>query len=204
MSQVQVTRGHGLLEEFLARQRIKVANSLIPPSARRGRLLDIGCGSYPLFLIETEFNEKFGLDKLVDEGKISNLKQQRINLINFDGERQAKFPFEDNYFDVVTMLAVFEHIEPAYIINILKEVRRILKPGGAYIMTTPAVWADGLLRVMAKVGLVSSAEIDEHKDAYTHKKLAFLFQQADFSVEHMSFGYFELFMNIWAKVEKSA
>src|SRR2546423_15607544 len=60
-----VTRGHGLLEGFLARQRVRRANSLIPESARAGRVLDIGCGTYPLFLLSTAFHERYGLDRSV-------------------------------------------------------------------------------------------------------------------------------------------
>jgi Methylase involved in ubiquinone/menaquinone biosynthesis len=37
------------------------------------------------------------------------------------------------------MLAVFEHIEPFKIENSLKEIYRILKPGGRFILTTPAL-----------------------------------------------------------------
>jgi len=57
-----VTRGSGLLEGFLARQRSRQARTLIPPSSGNGRVLDIGCGSYPLFLVGSEFAEKFGLE----------------------------------------------------------------------------------------------------------------------------------------------
>ena len=60
-----MTRGYGLLEGFLAQQRSRVADALIPASLRTGRLLDIGCGAYPLFLAQTSFARKFGLDKQV-------------------------------------------------------------------------------------------------------------------------------------------
>ena len=79
-------------------------------------------------------------------------------------------PFDDDYFDVVTMLAVFEHIAPERLGNVLKEISRVLKKGGMYIMTTPAVWTDSILRVMAKLRLVSPVEIAEHKGSYSHSK----------------------------------
>ncbi|MBI5681771.1 MAG: hypothetical protein HZC45_01145 [Deltaproteobacteria bacterium] len=59
-----VTRGYGLLGKLLAHQRSNLANRLIPPSTRNGRILDIGCGFYPLFLLSTEFSEKYGFDKV--------------------------------------------------------------------------------------------------------------------------------------------
>lgn len=197
-----VTRGSGLLEGFLAKQRVKIANKLIPIEHRQGRVLDIGCGSYPLFLTSTEFNYKYGLDRVVQKEQIDLFKQKNINLIHHDNEAENPLPFEDNFFDSVTMLAVFEHIEPAKLVGVLKEIRRVLKPGGMYIMTTPAIWTDGLLRTLAKLNLVSPAEIEEHKDAYSFKKIAYFLTQAGFSKNNLQFGYFELFMNIWATAKK--
>ncbi len=197
-----VTRGYGLLEGFLANQRVKIADSLIPSEHRKGNILDIGCGSYPLFLTSTEFANKYGLDKVVRSDAIKSFTEKQINLINHDNELDDKLPFENDFFDVVTMLAVFEHIEPTKLTDLLSEIKRILKPGGVYVMTTPAVWTDGLLRFLAKLHLVSSAEIEEHKDAYNFKKIAMFLTQAGFLEHKMQFGYFELFMNIWTTARK--
>ena len=54
----------GLLEGFLSRQRGRMADRLIPPASRGGRLLDLGCGEHPRFLIATNFAEKYGLDRI--------------------------------------------------------------------------------------------------------------------------------------------
>src|ERR1700736_6570097 len=43
----RVTRGGGLAETLLARKRSRKADALISDWHRRGRLLDIGCGSFP-------------------------------------------------------------------------------------------------------------------------------------------------------------
>jgi hypothetical protein len=42
------TRGKGFFEPFLARLRAKKANRLITKDLRGGRILDIGCGTFPL------------------------------------------------------------------------------------------------------------------------------------------------------------
>ena len=224
-NKTSVTRGYGFLESFLAKQRIKIANKLILSTHRNGRLLDIGCGNYPLFLLNSEFNEKFGIEKDINENydlpsdfvgrsrlcrpkdetivKDSNqFQEQKITVINYDIEGEGKMPFESEYFDVVTMLAVFEHIEPEKLVKILSEIHTILKPGGMYIMTTPAIWTDRLLKVMAKLRLVSPVEIQEHKDAYNHSKISFILQKAGFLKEKLRFGYFEMFLNIWATATK--
>ncbi|MBS1238504.1 MAG: type 11 methyltransferase [Deltaproteobacteria bacterium] len=197
----KVTRGNGLLEAFLAKKRGQLTDKLIPSSCRTGRILDIGCGSFPLFLTGIEFAGKYALDKkAVEESR--ELDGQGITFLNFDIEMGEKLPFDDEYFDVVTMLAVFEHIEPAKLTVILKEIHRILKKKGLYVLTTPAVWTQSLLKLMASFNLVSSAEIEEHKGAYNHRLIAELLGDAFFPPEKMRFGYFEMFMNNWAVAEK--
>ena len=65
-----VTRGSGYLEKFLAKKRLQMANKLIPTSFRQGKILDIGCGSYPYFLLNTPFRKKYGIDPHVSTGEI--------------------------------------------------------------------------------------------------------------------------------------
>ncbi len=200
-----VTRGYGLLEAFLAKKRAGMANSLIPPQLRTGRILDIGCGTSPYFLRNTLFAERYGLDKVAQQDSEGGTRgSDNIVLANFDIEQEEKLPFEDDHFDVVTMLAVFEHILPERLPAVTAEIRRILKPGGIYILTTPAWWTDGILRPMARLGLVSAAEIEEHKDSYSPKKISSILQQGGFAAEAIRTGYFELGMNIWARAEKTA
>lgn len=200
MQKTTVTRGYGFLERFLAIQRLKMANSLIPSDLRTGSILDIGCGLYPLFLMNIDFSKKYGIDK-IDRGNY-DLHENNIILKNYDVESDNKIPFESEYFDVVTMLAVFEHIQPERLGCVLNEVYRILKPGGIYIMTTPAAWTKRLLKVMATFRLISSVELEEHKDAYSHAKIAPLLEQANFSKKQLRFGYFEMFMNLWVAATK--
>lgn len=58
MKQPHIMKEHGPLDLWLARKRYRMAQELVSPVADRGRILDIGCGSYPLFLITTDFAEK--------------------------------------------------------------------------------------------------------------------------------------------------
>lgn len=187
------TRGNGVLEPLLARLRANKANSLIPDQLRKGRILDVGCGSYPYFLAHTAFNEKYAIDQQDPAGDVEQIQWHTLDL----GE-EPNLPFEDDFFGVVTMLAVVEHLNPEVLTELLSESHRVLEPGGRLILTTPAAWSDGLLRLMARMNLVSAAEIDEHKFSYTLPLLGWCFGRAGFSLHKVEFGYFEFFLNLWA------
>jgi SAM-dependent methyltransferase len=187
------TRGHGLLEPWLARLRARKANALIPAALRTGRVLDIGCGSSPYFLSHTYFVEKYAIEQMPPVASAAGISWHQLDL-----NRAPKIPFDDGFFSAVTMLAVAEHLDPAALEQLLIECRRVLAPGGRLVITTPAARADRILRLFARVGLVSREEIDEHKYAYTPGLLGWYFGRAGFAMERVSFGHFEIGMNLWA------
>ncbi|HAJ44576.1 MAG: methyltransferase [Parcubacteria group bacterium GW2011_GWC1_43_61] len=196
-----VTRGYGLLEKFLAKKRSKMADNLIPLNCRKGRILDIGCGSFPLFLVGVDFAEKYGLDKIGNNQK-DILKKNGISFLEYDIECQSNLPYQNNFFDAITILAVFEHIEPKKTLAIVGEIYRILKPEGICVLTTPSTWAVLPLKIMAKMRLVSSTELAEHKYAYTPLEIKKIFGKIPFAKENLRSGYFECGMNIWITAKK--
>ena len=193
------TRGFGLLEHYLSHRRVGMAESLIPKTSRRMRILDIGCGLYPFFLKQTRFQEKYAVDKYA-QGGAHELRGIDYTCQDIEAFPQLSFP--QDYFDVISMLAVIEHLHPTIVPPLLKDIYRILKKGGAFICTTPAAWTDSLLRAMALLRLVSPAEINEHQDVYNHGKLSGILQQAGFAFDNIDLGYFELSMNIWGRAVK--
>jgi ubiquinone/menaquinone biosynthesis C-methylase UbiE len=196
-----VTRGHGLLEGFLARQRTAQAHRLIGPNRHEGRVLDIGCGSYPLFLVSSSFAEKYGLDR-VHVNVSDDVRAQNVKLIEHDLASGQRLPFDSDFFDVVTMLAVFEHVDASLIQSLVDEVRRVLKPGGVYVMTTPASWTEGLLKLLARLGMVSHEELDEHERQYRQSDVRSILVNAGFGNDRVRLGYFEAAMNVWATAVK--
>jgi SAM-dependent methyltransferase len=180
-----------------------MAQSLMPSDRRNGCIVDIGCGTSPLFLASSDFAEKIGLDKSFNSGIVESFAGPNLRLIEHDIEELVELPLESTSCDVVTMLAVIEHIEPHRLKPVLAEVYRILKPGGAYILTTPAPWTDSLLRISARLKLVSSAEIDEHKDVYDRASIFAMLVIAGFREENLRGGYFELGLNVWATATKA-
>jgi SAM-dependent methyltransferase len=60
-----------------------------------------------------------------------------LDFDHFNSE-EARFPYEDGSFDVVVYCEIIEHLlmDP---VHTLKEIRRVLKPGGKLLVTTPNV-----------------------------------------------------------------
>lgn len=194
------TRGKGLLEPLLARLRTQRANRLIPADLRQGRILDIGCGSFPYFLSHTAFREKFAVDQLPMPKETAD--RNRIEFFELNLNRQPSLPFEDEYFEVVSLLAVVEHLDPDSMAILFRECYRVLKPDGMVVLSTPAAWSDGLLHIMAHLNLVSAEEIHEHAYAYTLPLIGWHFGQAGFAMSRVRFGYFEFMLNMWGTARK--
>lgn len=194
---INYTRGSGLLENILSKKRTKLALSKIPEDYYSGKILDIGCGLYPYFLSKIKFKEKYGLDK-----DVVNIRNGKIKIIKMDLCNIKKIPFENNTFDVITALAVFEHVERHIAIAITTEIFRILKKNGLFIMTTPARWTNYLLKILAKFNIVSIEEINEHKDLYTKTDLFNILEKSNFNEKNINIGSFEFFMNLYAVAKK--
>ncbi len=192
------TRGYGLLEKFLAKKRGQMANKLISRFGKKGRVLDIGCGFYPYFLINSDLEEKYGIDSSVN---LNLVKNKSVILKKLNIEKQ-KLPFKDNHFDVITMLAVFEHINNDKLSFVLKEVSRVLNKNGVFIITTPAPWVDFLLHFMGKIGLISKEEIEDHKHNHNNVKIKSILKNNGFKEEGIKNGFFELGMNMWFTIVK--
>lgn len=191
------TRGFGLLEVFLAKKRAQKANDLITDNLRTGIILDVGCGSYPYFLLNTKFKDKYGVDPSLKITSNQDIKLEKLDI------SKISLPFKENTIDVVTMLAVFEHIDKDKLDLVLSNIYKILKQNGIFIITTPAPWADKLLHNMAKIGLISSEEIHEHKTHYQRFEINDMLKKAGFNEYNgLESGYFELGLNMWFKAKK--
>ncbi len=188
MKTKQPTRGFGVFEKFLAKKRAKLANKFIPDNVRNGNVLDIGCGSEPFFLLNTKFKNKYGIDPFTN-GKFNDITIKKIAV------GKDKLPFEDNFFDTIVMLAVFEHIREDKLDFVLKEIKRVLKKNGIFIITTPSPWGHIVLRLMSKFKLVSGEEIEDHKHAFPNKIIKKYLEKAGFV--QVAGGYFETYFNMW-------
>lgn len=198
----QVTRGYGACERFLATRRAHLADKLIPSELREGLLIDIGCGAWPLFLCSVKFHKRIGIDKTIDKHTRSQLQGMDLTVIPYDAERYPSLPFASDVASAITLLAVMEHMEKSTIGALFLEIKRVLKKGGLFIVTTPAAWTRPILTTLSKMRLVSPAEIAEHKHYYTRKELHEVLLNTGFEKGNIQSGVFELGCNLWATARK--
>lgn len=185
-----------MLEGFLARQRVAQALRRIEPSLYGGDVLDIGCGSYPLFLLKAPFARKVGLDQRPPTASPPpGIEVLRLPLST------GVLPFSDASFDCVVSLAFLEHLDPEVVPVLLREVRRVLKPNGQFVATTPHALADGLLRLLSRIGLVSPEEINEHRSLFWRGGIRRLLADAGFREKSIVVGGFQGGLNIWMTAE---
>lgn len=145
------------------------------------RILDIGCafGYFLKICEETIGCETYGVD--ISEYAISIAKKTNSKLYVLDVDRGLSI-FKDRYFDLVVMFDIIEHLKSPYLV--LKEVYRILKPGGYVVITTPNLNAiDRFLRKILGKEKTWHGFIDEsHLYLFTPKSLTFLVSRLGFKI----------------------
>lgn len=98
------------------------------------RLLDVGCGPGNLLqLIQKKHpkNKLVGLDVDPDSLKIA---QKNLPQTTFHESSAIKIPEPDASFNVVTSTLMFHHLKTDEKKQMLKEVYRVLKPGGQFYL----------------------------------------------------------------------
>ncbi len=106
------------------------------------KVLDLGCGS-GAFTVDTarvvgENGKVYALDvepKMLKqlEKKLAKPENQDIKNIETINKSAYELPFDDNFLDVVYMVTVLQEIPDKQ--RALKEVIRVLKPGGIFAVT---------------------------------------------------------------------
>ncbi|MEA3402260.1 MAG: methyltransferase domain-containing protein [Armatimonadota bacterium] len=125
---------------FIGRRRI--VHRLIEfygPQRDDLRILDAGCGTGGTLVALRDLGEAWGCD----------ISQQAVTLARTRGLSDlrlcdvVKLTFEDESFDVVVSCDVLEHVEQDALA--MREMARVLKPGGLLVVTVPAhmfLWSE--------------------------------------------------------------
>jgi len=126
------THAPTIRESYLRTAKFQVR--LIQKYASGTNLLDIGCAQgFFLFSASKAGYTAKGIEISQDAAEYA------IREFGLDVEAKPfeELRFADNHFDVVTLWQVLEHVP--YPLMILKEVQRILKPGGLVVVSTPNI-----------------------------------------------------------------
>lgn len=150
------------LEKYLANQR-------------NFTILDIGCGAGGMIDHLSSYGTVTGVDKDKQIARFNRKNGRKV--IHGD---LVKLNLPDSSFDLVSLLEVLEHVEDD--VCGLKEVYRILKPGGIFFISVPAfpfLWS-------------SHDYASHHKRRYTKSELLKKLSKSGFRILNVS--YFDSFL----------
>ena len=142
--------------------------------SRGDRLLDWGCGYGQMsYLLRNRGFEVVSYTIESREPSPSNffLREQTLDVVY--GEDPVWLPFEDESFDVVLSCGVLEHVEDES--SSLLEIRRILRPGGLFVvLMLPNEWSyvEFMMRNVFKAS--------DHDRLYSIKKMCRLLSRFGF------------------------
>ena len=171
---------------ILRNWRYHVVKPYVPESCR---ILDIGGfdGSF-LMKVYSRIEKGVCIDPFIEEINDKKLEFIKYRISN-------KIPFASSSFDVVTMLAVFEHMS-SFREPITSEISRILTDNGLVVLTIPSTAVDHILKVLLKMRLIDGMSLEEH-DHLEAEKVIKIFQKHGFLMKHwkkFQFGLNNLFV----------
>lgn len=142
-----------LLDKLLQRWRIKKAAAYIPEGAA---VLDIGSSDGALF---QQLGKKISHGTGIDPDLEADRSGENFRLI------KGFFPQalgQQRTFDVITMLAVLEHIPPAEQKLLAEHCASCLKPGGLLLITVPSHMVDRILAFLRFLRLIDGMSLEQH------------------------------------------
>ncbi|MER3501143.1 MAG: methylase [Candidatus Fervidibacterota bacterium] len=142
------------------------------PCSNPALILDLGCGTGGSFALLRRWGMVVGLDP--SEVALQFARQRGIKaLVQGDGHF---LPFANERFDLVAVLDVLEHLDDDE--RALREIWRVLKPGGAMVFTVPAFMS---LWSVHDIALA-------HRRRYLYSDLFRKVGQAGFAVRQLSYA----------------
>lgn len=116
---------------------MRIITGLIKTKNTKINILDAGCGDGRLLCeLKNENTCLYGIDysgKAIEYAKIMIPEAECVV-----GSVQT-LPYQNDFFDVVCSVEVFEHIIPTLLEDVVCEVCRVMKRGGVFIMSVPSL-----------------------------------------------------------------
>jgi hypothetical protein len=139
------------LDKYLQNERIKKAKDYIPSGSR---VLDIGSDDGILFKKVKNIKSGIGIEPKIEK-EISGDNYKII---------KGYFPNDcaGQKFDVITLLAVLEHIPVIQLQKFGIDCHQALHKNGLIIITVPSPKVDLLLTVLKKLNLIDGMSLEEH------------------------------------------
>ena len=144
------------LDRVLQRWRIAKARPYIRQGAH---VLDVGCADGALF---RQLNGLIGKGIGIDSELEQSIDQRHFRLIA--GRFPDDLPSEAGPFEVITMLAVFEHLPLEHLSRTVEACARVLVPGGLVVLTVPSPAVDQILDGLKRLRLLDGMSLEEHHE----------------------------------------
>lgn len=159
-------------------------------------VLEVGCGRGAFALsLARQFPRAdiVGVDFSSSAIEIATAQAQDAPNIRFQVEDAQALTFPDASFDVVLSCECLEHVpSPA---RMAGEIRRVLKPGGKFILTTEnyfnAMLLSWALAFLRKQKFNSGSGVQPHENFFLFWRVKKVLQRAGLAVEHMESNHFQ-------------
>lgn len=140
-------------------------------------ILEVGSGLGNMMKILTKKGHKVkGID--IDKNKVKEAKSIHGN-IPIKKASGEKIPFENEKFDIVMSFDVFEHIQSSD--KHLREVRRVLKDGGHYLLQTPNKYTNIIFEIIRQKSMTRWKKY--HCSLHSYKEIVERFENNNFEVK---------------------
>ena len=119
------------------RERINMGLRMLA-GRRYAKALEVGYGAGAVLLaIGSSTDELHGIDLDADPAPVQSLLEGHGRIAKLIRGSVYKLPYEPAMFDLALSFSVFEHLHNYEVA--LREVARVLKPGGSFLLGMPAV-----------------------------------------------------------------
>jgi len=137
--------GYELYKKFKGKRiepRLELITKLLG-DVNNKKILDIGCGRGEMisWCVSNGASYSVGIDYSINAIKLckensSRMRSTYMNRFNFKVMNAKNLEYGNNFFDIVLLSEIYEHLYPDEKLTVLKEAKRVLKKRGIIILHT--------------------------------------------------------------------